>query len=202
MSTLYLLRHGQTEFNLQGRVQGRCDAPLTPLGIEQAHAAAAWLAERHVDFDRLCTSPLGRAKTTLELVRGDLEAAGYRSLPPVEPIDGLMERSYGPFEAGPAADAPCELWDPGEALVPYGGEGSKELRERIVATLTDLMLADGVGNLLACSHGSATLQFKKAWEHRAACPQDVHLGNCCVLVYTFDPSDRSFTNTAIVNQAL
>ena len=85
MSTLYLLRHGQTEFNLQGRVQGRCDAPLTPLGIEQAHAAAAWLAEQHVDFDRLCTSPLGRAKTTLGLVRGDLEAAGYRGRLSVAP---------------------------------------------------------------------------------------------------------------------
>ena len=203
MSTLYLLRHGQTEFNLQGRVQGRCDAPLTALGVEQAHAAAAWLAEQHVDFDRLCTSPLGRAKTTLELVRGDLEAAGYRGLPPVEPIDGLMERSYGPFEGGPAADVPCELWDPGEALVPYGGEGSAALRERMVATLTDIMeRADDDAAVLATSHGSATLQFKKAWEHLARCPQDVPLGNCCILVYTYDRERRAFINQVIVNPQL
>ena len=39
MPMLYVLRHGQTEFNLQHRVQGRCDSPLTPLGVEQARAA-------------------------------------------------------------------------------------------------------------------------------------------------------------------
>ena len=64
VSRLYLLRHGQTEFNLQGRVQGRCDAPLTELGIEQAHGAAAWLVAQGVRFDRICSSPLGRARST------------------------------------------------------------------------------------------------------------------------------------------
>ena len=203
MSTLYLLRHGQTEFNLQKRVQGRCDAPLTELGIAQAHAAARWLIDQHVRFDRMCTSPLGRARTTLETVRADLEAAGNTDLPKIEPIDGLMERSYGPFEAGPASDVPCELWDPGEALVPYGGEGSEALRARIVATLTDIMrpVADDAC-VLATSHGSATLQFKKAWEHLAHCDQNVPLGNCCILVYSFDPTDLTFTNEAIINQSL
>ena len=44
MPRLYILRHGQTEFNLQHRVQGHCDSPLTELGVAQAHAAGAWLA--------------------------------------------------------------------------------------------------------------------------------------------------------------
>ena len=93
MSQLYLLRHGQTEFNLNHLVQGRCDAPLTELGIAQAHAAARWLIEQHVRFDRLCTSPLGRAKATLGLVRADLSSAGVTDLPEIKPVDGLMERS-------------------------------------------------------------------------------------------------------------
>lgn len=202
MARLYLLRHGQTEFNLQGRVQGRCDAPLTALGVEQAHAAAAWIAAQQAHFDRLCTSPLGRALHTLELVRDDLIAAGQDGIPEIEPIDGLKERSYGPFEAGPASDVPCELWDPGEALVPYGGEGSQALRRRIVSTLTDIMQEVGPdAAVLATSHGSATLQFKKAWEHLAQCPQDVHLGNCCILVYDFDPTTQTFTNLSITNPA-
>ncbi len=202
MARLYLLRHGQTEFNLQGRVQGRCDAPLTAIGVEQAHAAAAWIATQQVHFDRLCTSPLGRALHTLELVRDDLIAAGQDDIPEIEPIDGLMERSYGPFEAGPASDVPCELWDPGEALVPYGGEGSQALRRRIVSTLTDIMQEAGPdATVLAASHGSATLQFKKAWERLAQCPQDVHLGNCCILIYDFDPTTQTFTNLSITNPA-
>ena len=201
MPTLYILRHGQTEFNLQHRVQGRCDSPLTELGVAQAHAAGRWLGARGVRFERIFSSPLGRALATAEVARGELLAAGLPE-PEVETAEGLVERSYGPFEGGPAADVPTELWDPGEALVPYGGEGSVALRRRIVATLSDLMLASGSGNVLAVSHGSATLQFKRAWEHLARCPQDVRLGNCCVLVYEFDRSSRQFSCEEIVNQDL
>ena len=43
-ATLYLMRHGQTEFNVAKRVQGRCDSPLTELGRDQARAAGRWLA--------------------------------------------------------------------------------------------------------------------------------------------------------------
>ena len=199
MPRLYILRHGQTEFNLQHRVQGHCDSPLTELGVAQAHAAGAWLATQGVRFERIFSSPLGRALATAEVAREELAAAGLPA-PTVEPVDGLIERSYGPFEGGPAADVPAELWDPGETLVPYGGEGSAALRERIVATLTELMVSSRAQTVLAVSHGSATLQFKRAWEHAARCPQDVHLGNCCVLVYEFDTAARTFACERIVNQ--
>ena len=199
MPRRYILRHGQTEFNLQHRVQGHCDSPLTELGVAQAHAAGAWLAAQGVRIERIFSSPLGRALATAEVAREELAAAGLPA-PTVEPVDGLIERSYGPFEGGPAADVPAELWDPGETLVPYGGEGSAALRERIVATLTELMVSSRAQTVLAVSHGSATLQFKRAWEHAARCPQDVHLGNCCVLVYEFDPAARTFACERIVNQ--
>ena len=199
MPRLYILRHGQTEFNLQHRVQGHCDSPLTELGVAQAHAAGAWLAAQGARFDRIFSSPLGRALATAEVAREELAAAGLPA-PAVEPVDGLIERSYGPFEGGPAADVPAELWDPGEALVPYGGEGSIALRERIVGVVTGLMVSSRAQTVLAVSHGSATLQFKRAWEHAARCPQDVHLGNCCVLVYEFDPAARTFVCEQIVNQ--
>lgn len=200
MSRLYLLRHGQTQYNLQGRVQGHCDSPLTELGASQAHAAGAWLAAQGVSFERIFSSPLGRALATAEVAREELAAAGLPA-PAVEPVDGLIERSYGPFEGGPASDVPAELWDPGETLVPYGGEGSAALRERIVATLTELMVSSRAQTVLAVSHGSATLQFKLAWEGLALCPQDVPLGNCCVLVYDFDPERRVFSCREIVNQS-
>lgn len=202
MSVLYILRHGQTEYNLQHRVQGHCDSPLTRLGVEQAHAAARWIAGQGVRFDRMCTSPLGRAVSTLEVVREELMARGEKSLPPVEPLDALMERSYGPFEGGPASDVPAELWDPGESLVPFGGEGSVALRRRIVRAMTEVVDAPGVETALAVCHGSATLQFKKAWESLARCPQDVPLGNCCVLVYEYERSSGQFFCERIVNQSL
>lgn len=209
-ATLYLMRHGQTEFNLQKRVQGRCDSPLTPRGIEQARAAGRWLAERGIQFDRMCVSPLGRTRATADVVRAELSLAGeslaranapLAGMPPLEFMPGLIERSYGIYERGPQTDVPADLWDPGEQLVPFGGEGSETVRARMASTLTSVMGRPGVHNVLAVSHGSATLQFKQAWEHRAACDQDVPLGNCCVLVYTFDPAEQTFTCQQIINQS-
>ena len=65
-TTLLLIRHGQTQANLEGRVQGHSDAPLTELGQAQARAIAARLAD-----DRpaaLYVSPLGRARATAEII--------------------------------------------------------------------------------------------------------------------------------------
>ena len=61
MKKLYLLRHGQTEFNVKKLVQGRCDSPLTDLGRQQAGMAAAWLKAHGVVPDKVVSSPLGRA---------------------------------------------------------------------------------------------------------------------------------------------
>ena len=61
MEKLYLLRHGQTEFNVKKLVQGRCDSPLTDLGRQQAGMAAAWLKAHGVVPNKVVSSPLGRA---------------------------------------------------------------------------------------------------------------------------------------------
>ena len=61
MKRLYLLRHGQTEFNVKKLVQGRCDSPLTDLGRQQAQAAAEWIKAHGVVPDKVVSSPLGRA---------------------------------------------------------------------------------------------------------------------------------------------
>lgn len=209
MHTLYLLRHGQTLYNLQGLVQGRCDSPLTSTGIEQAREAGAWLAGEDVAFDEIYCSPLKRAMDTAYTVRDCLHRDGRHAVPLIKEHAGLIERSYGSFEEGPVDDVPVSVWDPREEIVPYGGEGSRALRARMVETMTQIM-GDAVAearakgsdscNVLAVSHGSATMQFKLAWEHLAQCDQDQPLGNCCVLVFRFDPKDQTFSNTAIVNR--
>ncbi len=67
MKKLYLLRHGQTEFNVKKLVQGRCDSPLTELGRKQA--CGSRMAQSHdVVPDKVVSSPLGRAMDTASLV--------------------------------------------------------------------------------------------------------------------------------------
>ena len=100
MKTLYLMRHGQTEFNVQKIVQGQCDSPLTKAGKDQAREAALKLAQCGVCPDRIAASPLGRAYRTCVLVRDVLcESLGV-ALPEVETCQDLEERNYGSFERG------------------------------------------------------------------------------------------------------
>lgn len=181
MKKLYLLRHGQTEFNVKKLVQGRCDSPLTDLGRKQAGMAAAWLKGHDVVPDKVVSSPLGRAMATASLVATELLGADAD----VEPCEGIIERCYGTFEEGPHDALPTDVWDPGEDLIPFGGEGSQALQERMVDTLTNIMDADGIETLLAVSHGSASRQFIKA-----AIPEDFELPtklpNCAIMIFDFD----------------
>ena len=76
MPTIYFLRHGETEWNALGRLQGTRDIPLNARGREQAVHAAAVLADlfKRDGKDKAAlpyvSSPLGRARMTMELVRG------------------------------------------------------------------------------------------------------------------------------------
>lgn len=181
MKKLYLLRHGQTEFNVKKLVQGRCDSPLTDLGRKQAGMAAAWLKAHNVVPDKVVSSPLGRAMDTTSLVATELLGPDAA----VEPCEGIIERSYGTFEEGPHDALPTDVWDPGEDLVPFGGEGSKALQERMVATLTNLMGAKGIETLLAVSHGSASRQFIKAVAP-GGFEFPTKLPNCAIMIFDFE----------------
>ena len=203
MKKLYLLRHGQTEFNVKKLVQGRCDSPLTDLGRKQAGMAAAWLKGHDVVPDKVVSSPLGRAMDTAQLVATELFGPDAA----VEPCEGIIERCYGTFEEGPHDALPTDVWDPGEDLVPFGGDGSRALQERMVSTLANIMSADDVETVLAVSHGSASRQFIKA-----AAPEGFELPtklpNCAIMIFDFDeakpqaegePSQCKFTLQQIVD---
>lgn len=184
MKRLYLLRHGQTEFNVKKLVQGRCDSPLTNLGRQQAQTAATWLKAHGVVPDKVVSSPLGRAMDTASLVACELLGPDAA----VEPCEGIIERCYGTFEEGPHDALPTDVWDPGEDLVPFGGEGSQALQARMVSTLTNLMGIDSVKTLLAVSHGSASRQFIKATTPEGF-ELPTKLPNCAIMIFDFDEEE-------------
>ena len=108
MPTIYYIRHGETEWNADGRLQGAQDIPLNDLGRKQAASAGGILADLFARDGRdeqslaFIASPLGRARSTMELVRGAL------NLPPDDYAvdDRLREIGYGQWEGSTlAADA-------------------------------------------------------------------------------------------------
>lgn len=199
LKRLYLVRHGQTEFNLAKLVQGRCDSPLTELGRTQALAAGSWLADHDISPDAVGTSPLGRAFATTGLLMSVLTERGLMDQAVVpQVVLGLMERDYGSYERGPQADVPANVWDPGDALLTCGGEGNSALRARVLAALRALLAPADVTCALAVSHGSASKQFLAAV---LTAEKDVPkvLPNCAIMVCDFDETHGEFFVRDIVD---
>ncbi len=141
MPTIYYIRHGETAWNAEGRLQGTQDVPLNDLGRRQAAAAGRILADLFARDGQLApslpfvASPLGRARTTMEFVRGtlDLPPDGYT-------IDGrLREIAYGRWEGSTLAEA--QAADPGFfakraadkwTVAAPGGESYAEVQARVI----------------------------------------------------------------------
>ena len=183
---LYLVRHAETMFNVKGLIQGWCDSPLTERGWEQARRAGAYLKRAGVAFDHAYASSLTRTQRTIECLT-DL---------PYTCEDGLREWFFGTFEAEHSNLMFPKPW--GDFFKRFGGEGQLEVRERMVATLTDIMRRPGHERVLAVSSGSSSREFL-AEALGLADSTEVDLpGNCAIMVFAFDGErfalDRVITN--------
>ena len=171
MDDLYLVRHGQTELNVQNILQGWRDSPHTARGREQALATRAAFEARGVTFDHVYSSPLGRARCTAELIVGEGRFVGL--------VDELREWHLGSLEGTSNCDMPPQPW--GDYPVAFGGESEGELRDRIVAALSRIMARPQHNCVLAVSHGSACQEFLEYVAGGGAQPDNgavLHFGYC------------------------
>ena len=141
MTTIALVRHGETDWNLARRLQGRADIPLNDTGVEQARAIAASFSA--ADWSLVLSSPLVRASETARAIS---EGAG---IPLGEPVAGLIERSFGQAEGATAADIAAK-W--GDRVFP-DSEPVEAVRIRGAATVDELV-GRHEGNLILVSHGA------------------------------------------------
>ena len=149
---IYLLRHGQTEFNLGGRLQGQSDAPLTTFGRRQARDCGALIAGHLAAAAAVWTSPLTRAAETARLVTSELPDATLTADP------RLAEASFGAWEGltrteidagwpGIRKRHPPRQWK----LNAPDGEDLDGLMARLAAVLKDAV--DHSGDVVLVSHG-------------------------------------------------
>ena len=133
MSKLVLIRHGESQWNLENRFTGWVEVPLSPKGIEEAKAAGKKLAG--FKFDRAFSSVLARANETLRLV---LEGIGQTGIP-IEKDKALNERMYGELQglnkaetAKKFGDEQVKIWRRSYDVRPPGGESLKDTAERVL----------------------------------------------------------------------
>lgn len=146
---IYLLRHGETEWNAAGRFQGKLDSPLTARGVAQARACGRQLAAAVGRVDALFASPLGRARQTNTIIRS------YATYPETQWDSRLAEVSVGSWDGLTQIDIDAG-W-PGllDGTTPFNwffrspdGETYDAATERVRCWLSDL---DGI--VVAISHG-------------------------------------------------
>lgn len=142
MTVFALVRHGETDWNRERRIQGSTDIPLNDTGREQARATGALLASRR--WTALVASPLSRASETARLIGAEL------GLGEPELESRIAERDYGQAEGltGPEIDAMF----PDGAEVP-GREPREAVAERAVAALHDLAARHPGEAVIVVAHG-------------------------------------------------
>lgn len=148
-TTLYLVRHGQTLFNREHRIQGSSDSRLTKLGIKQVQALREYFDDRNIVFNKAYCSTQERASDTLEILTNN--ELGYTR------IKEIKARDYGFFEG-----RKTYLWPFRHFPVEPEVEGTHEVVERMERGM-NLILRDIQDQdvILVVGHGDSMIQYLK-----------------------------------------
>ena len=158
MATLVLLRHGQSQWNLENKFTGWVDVPLTSLGEEEARKAGTKI--KGIRFDKAFTSDLQRAQRTLALA---LEVAGQPGIP-VTKNQALNERHYGDLQgldkaetAKKFGDDQVKIWRRSYDIAPPNGESLKDTAARTLPYFNQYILPElkAGKNVLVAAHGNS-----------------------------------------------
>lgn len=160
MTQIYLVRHGETDWNLQKRIQGSTDIPLNDTGRAQAAATGRLLAARR--WDAIITSPLSRAAETAGII------AAACGLPTPEVLDTIVERHYGAAE-GLDHDE-IEAAFPGDTEVP-SRETREEVAARVIPAIVRLAEQHAGQSIIVVSHGGVIRAVLGSVD-----PQSPHIG--------------------------
>lgn len=182
MTEIYLMRHGQTLFNVMDVNQGQCDSPLTDKGIAQAYMAKAWYETNGITFEKAYCSTSERAVDTAEIVLGNMHYTKRKD---------LKEIFLGTKEATPNSENPPYPY--GDYFVRYGGEDLDAFTERFYHAIKDIAEHNEGKTVLVVSHGTAIKRFltKIGYDN----PHTI--GNCGIVKLEY--ADHVFEVMDIIN---
>lgn len=163
MNYLVLLRHGQSQWNLENRFTGFHDIDLSDLGREEAAGAGKRLKDLGVKFDQVFTSTLKRANNTAKIA---LENSGQADLiPQMIAHDDLRERDYGDLTGldkdetrTKYGDEQVHIWRRSYDVCPPGGECLKDVVENRVRPYYEANIKPRIEageNILIAAHGNS-----------------------------------------------
>jgi len=150
---IYVMRHGQTEWNIRKVIQGSADIPLNTAGREQAKLVCEKMREK--PFDLILTSPLQRAQETAAIVNGE----GYSKPIIIEPK--LRERNCGEYEGVKKADFDYnDFWNFNTPSNYEKAESKQDFYDRIKLLLDELTVKYGDKTILISTHAGVCRVIK------------------------------------------
>jgi 2,3-bisphosphoglycerate-dependent phosphoglycerate mutase len=194
MARLILLRHGESQWNLENRFTGWVDVPLSPRGIQEAKNAGEKL--RSFNFDRAFTSVLTRAIETLRLA---LETIGQTNIP-IEKDKALNERLYGELQGLNKAETAkkygedqVKIWRRSYDVRPPGGESLKDTADRVLPyyerSIKPYLLTGET--ILIAAHGNSlralVMQLEQLTKEQVL---ELNIPTGAPLLYEFDGSGK------------
>ncbi len=196
MPVLALVRHGQSQWNLEKRFTGWDDVPLTERGRTEASRAGELLGQTGIHFDCAFTSALERAQETLRIVLEKLHGAGI----PITREKALNERHYGVLQ-GLGRDAAArtygkeqvDRWRQSHDIAPPDGESLDETAARVLGFFESKILPElNAGrNVLVAAHGGSLRSIVMRLDGLARDRiDDVNLETGVPLLYEIDGSGR------------
>ena len=176
---IFAVRHGQTSWNAEGRVQGRSDIPLNREGRRQALETAEKLAGLDAAIGTVITSPLRRARETAEIIAGHLGIG-------VEINDGLVERDFGDYEGRLLTEVDIDALRRWIDNVPtMNGETIRETASRVFRAMAVITERHKGNNMAIIAHGHvmrAIIWYFNGLPTEGEEP-DFNVGNCEVFEF-------------------
>lgn len=170
MASLLLVRHGQSQWNLENRFTGWIDIPLTEAGRAEARRAGEQIRSLGIRFDVAYTSVLVRATETLEII---LSIVNQKEIPILKDT-ALNERHYGQLQGlnkeemrKKFGDAQVKLWRRSYDVAPPGGESLKDTAARTIPFFESRILPDlrAGKNVLVSAHGNSLRSIVMHLDH-------------------------------------
>jgi broad specificity phosphatase PhoE len=186
---IVLCRHGETDYNLQGKLQGRgIDAPLNAKGLAQADRLGRCV--QSLSIGCLVSSSMVRAKQTANAIAA-AQICSSATPPPVEILSGLDELSWGELEGGVVGPQVAELraaWHRGDTgLSAPGGESPDEVLSRAKAAVESVLSKGKRINVFATHGRTIRILLVGLAGPNMSGMDDMEVGNCYVFVVRYYP---------------
>lgn len=172
---IYLIRHGQTDANNQSIIQGRTDNPLNQTGINQAKMTGQYLKALNIQFDYCISSPLVRAKDTVNIIKNELDLDIETFYEPL-----LIEREFGSLDGQPIPENYFHMVHTGQV---EGMETDEEIETRVNQFFNHFLKNKPYQRVLMVAHShvikALLVQYTDTFSYNS------FLNNCAINIITF-----------------